>query len=102
MLQQPSSNHTVKDLIRFVSRFARRVVEVVLYLDFIWYSKLVVKNIKKIREIFFNLNQRRNHLDMYAGGVEEDSVHVCYAYPNNCVRGKLHASDRSLNNLSFV
>ena len=59
MLQYPSSNHAVKGLIRFVSRFAWRVVEVVLQLNFIWYSKLVVKDVKKFREIFFSLNQTR-------------------------------------------
>ena len=49
----PSSNRAVKSLIRFVSRFTRGVVEVVLQIDFIWYSKLVVKGQKSFREFFY-------------------------------------------------
>ena len=49
----PSSNSAVKGLIRFVSRFTRGLVEVVLHIDFIWYSKLVVKGQKSFREIFY-------------------------------------------------
>ena len=73
----PSSNRAVKSLIRFVSRFTWGVVEVVLQIDFIWYSKLVVKGQKSFREIFY---RGEPNTALYSN---KSWIHICWSqmYP---------------------